>query len=404
LLDIFIVLIIAASFYKLFNWRISILAIVTLVLITNIPGSPVWLIPIITLIIALRNVIPSGKLKRIIALSNYIFVIILFITSIPFTISQIRKSMYPHLEMSLHTSRGANYFYNNTLHTIDSYGGKVAHKQLEEEAHEEITSPASQQPLIAEKNVQQKYYDSKLRISKRTRNIQKFNADAIVQTGPGIPSWKWNIIHLRWSGPVSKDQNMSIFLLSPAINKVLSILRLISFTALIIFLTLITFKIKPKGILSKLLSILKFSPTLPLFLLFCVCISNANAEYPSKELLHEFKTKLKQDVISPPANIYATAPKGAVIIKSDTLIIREEIHTFSEVAVPLPYSEKQWSPDTVLVNGKPTDKLIRGSKGSLLIVLKKGVHQVVLSGLRESVKTPNRKMALHLKLDKYRHL
>lgn len=39
---------------------------------------------------------------------------------------------------------------------------------------------------------------------------------AVVQTGPGIPTWQWESHPLTWSGPVSREQKLRVWVLGPA--------------------------------------------------------------------------------------------------------------------------------------------------------------------------------------------
>ena len=56
------------------------------------------------------------------------------------------------------------------------------------------------------------------------------------------------------------------------------------------------------------------------------------------------------------------------------------IHTGCEAAVPLPASAASWLPQSVMVDGKPADGVIRGNQGNLWTLLSEGVHRVVVEG------------------------
>ncbi|NLI83162.1 MAG: hypothetical protein GX443_15970 [Deltaproteobacteria bacterium] len=59
---------------------------------------------------------------------------------------------------------------------------------------------------------------------------------AVIQTGPGLPTWSWRQIPLKWNGPVSKQQEMTLWLLSPGMNLVLALLRVVLLGWLIVTL------------------------------------------------------------------------------------------------------------------------------------------------------------------------
>ena len=44
---------------------------------------------------------------------------------------------------------------------------------------------------------------------------QQYAPDIKVQTGPGLPDWRWQSATLRWSGPVAADERLRLWLLPP---------------------------------------------------------------------------------------------------------------------------------------------------------------------------------------------
>ena len=48
---------------------------------------------------------------------------------------------------------------------------------------------------------------SSLRPARCAREFSRYAPNAIVQAGPGIPSWRWNTYTLSWSGPVDPEQD-----------------------------------------------------------------------------------------------------------------------------------------------------------------------------------------------------
>ena len=42
-----------------------------------------------------------------------------------------------------------------------------------------------------------------------------FDPDALVQTGPGLPTWQWDSVTLDWKGPVAVGQGLRLYLLPP---------------------------------------------------------------------------------------------------------------------------------------------------------------------------------------------
>jgi hypothetical protein len=57
--------------------------------------------------------------------------------------------------------------------------------------------------------------------------------NALVQTGPGLPRWKWRTFTMKWNGPVNRDQHVSLWLLPPWMNLILAFVRVFLLTVLI---------------------------------------------------------------------------------------------------------------------------------------------------------------------------
>src|SRR5690554_3143004 len=70
------------------------------------------------------------------------------------------------------------------------------------------------------------------------RQLNQVDPKSVVQTGAGLPNWSWNQWSLRWSGPVHKDHEMRLWLLSPPVNRGLTFVR----SALLILLAMLLFR------------------------------------------------------------------------------------------------------------------------------------------------------------------
>ena len=42
------------------------------------------------------------------------------------------------------------------------------------------------------------------------QSFARYAPNAVVQAGPGIPSWRWNTYQLKWSGPVDPGQEVRL--------------------------------------------------------------------------------------------------------------------------------------------------------------------------------------------------
>ena len=58
--------------------------------------------------------------------------------------------------------------------------------------------------------------------------------DALIQTGPGLPAWRWRSVQLRWNGPVDRSQQIRLWLISPIMNLTLGLVRVALLLGLIV--------------------------------------------------------------------------------------------------------------------------------------------------------------------------
>lgn len=390
LLDFFLVLIIALAVFKLTSWRRGLLALVTLILIYHEHGAPrvVWVSLLAAL--ALLRVLPDGWFKKVVNLWRLASVVVLVVLAIPFMVGQVRIGVYPQLE-----PLGR---WDADLFPAGLVGGTAALKTEVPEplVDEEATTGKEDKPAIpkekeraevqrksmapppkpspqAQSNLPQQLYARKQAVLTQDPN-------ALIQTGPGLPAWQWRSINMKWNGPVDKDQQIRLWLLSPAINLVLAILRVI-FLALMI-VSLVDLKhwwqtMGPKAavpaasaaalVVGLLISSLLSSPTMA-----------AINEYPPNDLLQEYQKRLLAKPDCQPE--CAHYPRMNLTINPDSMTLILEAHAAVDTGVPLPGKAEAWWPREVWLNEKPAAGLSRSKDGWLWLHVPKGRHRITMSG------------------------
>ncbi|HEC11903.1 MAG TPA: hypothetical protein ENI80_01400, partial [Acidiferrobacteraceae bacterium] len=221
LLDLFLVLIAAVATLRLWDWRGGLLALVTLGLIWHEPGAPqnVWLN--ILAAIALLRVLPANRFRSVVTWYRNASLLALVLIAIPFMINQVRTGLYPQLERP-----GALRVLDSRMDDRNETAGTIAPIVQKQALSEAITRVVKPKPDYQNK------YSRKLRSKapyspqQRAINLnQQIDPKANIQTGPGLPNWRWTRIALRWNGPVKKDQTMTLVLLSPGPNMILQFVQ-----------------------------------------------------------------------------------------------------------------------------------------------------------------------------------
>jgi hypothetical protein len=200
-------------------------------------------------------------------------------------------------------------------------------------------------------------------------NARVYDPSSMVQTGPGRPRWSFTEVPLHWNGPVERSQRLHLYLLSPAANALLAILRAL-LLGTIAFCLLPIRPRRGRGEGGK--SILTFAAAAILLL-----PRVAHAEVPPKEVLDELAARMLEKPSCSPS--CASSSRMAIDARGSTLRLRMEIEASAKTAVPLPTSA-QWSPQDVLVDGKPASALMRTADGKVWVAVEKGWHQLVAGG------------------------
>ncbi len=350
LLDLFIVLIMAAAVSKLWHWRWGALTLLTLVVIYHELHAPHWVWLNIIISLALLRVLPTlGWFSRFVRGYRNISLLALILIALPFMMQQIRQSIYPQLEKPWAT--------------------------LEKQTYTNYNQYAQPSPIMmgAAMLSQTKSYSKMQAPFEKRKKLLQIDPNAQVQTGPGLPQWEWQAIGMRWSGPTLQNQKINLWLLSPAMNSILGFVRVALLAILTVFFLWVSWKpmIKKPVIPASTMS----------FLLVCMLMSLplvSSADTPSQALLDELQTRL----LAPPDCLphCASNPRLLLEIDKNQLHVQMVIHSLASIAIPLPGIAKQWLPQQVLLNGEPAQALLRQKNGQLWLSVPEGIHQVQLSG------------------------
>ena len=362
LFDLFLVMITSLAIARLWDWRWALLALGTLALIWHEPAAPrqIWLHLLAT--IALLRVLPSGRPQQLARIYRNGALIGLLVLSVNFAIEQVRMGLYPQLETGV---------ARVPPQRLDAASPTPAAMMVPAEA------PAADAQVMMERTLAAPKLAARAKSQPMTSTVSATQRDldpkALIQTGPGIPTWQWRTIALNWNGPVTQGQALGLVLLSPAINLAFALLRVALLVALCgLFLRAAVVRV-PRW---------WRHGAQPAALMFLIIASgqgyDARAELPSPEMLEELKRRL----LLPPDCLpnCAEIPRLTVTLENDTLTVHFDLHATRQIAVPLPGGAEQWTPATVLVDGIPSAALNRAADGVLWLLVAPGTHDIVLAG------------------------
>lgn len=409
LLDAFLVLLIAAGAWRLFGRAWGALALVTLALTHGVEGAPRFTWLAVVAAAGLLTLLRQGKLRRVAWLAWLGSAIALTVVGAEFVASEVGNLLHPisedyrtgMLERELEERETAQVAGVNA---DNREGGMGTRARGEENS---MGSPYGMVPAPAEPWGRDDSYDAptaarvveQKAVSREggTGTRAKGDGDkvsswalenrnppkAVIQTGPGVPSWRWSSYTLAWTGPVSREQMIRLVLLSPLESALLALTRVL-LVGVLAWLVLrasarITEPPAPtaKGGRRATKAAASAAGVLAGLVLLCVSPSAA-AQMPSSELLSDLKERLTR----PPdcGSACVTVPRVALSVEGRRLKAEIEVHAGAVAAVKLPGPAGVWIPSEVRLDGQPTSALALLEGGFLHLRVGPGTHQVEIEG------------------------
>ncbi|TXD32565.1 hypothetical protein FRC96_17145 [Lujinxingia vulgaris] len=386
LLAFFFVLIVALSFAKLFGWPWGLAAAVALCLTHDMPEAPRWVWVHLLATAALLRALTSGRFRKAVVLYRAGALFILFITLAPFIHRQIQQAIAPQAYRQTYS--------DSWLETAMTGAADSSYAEYEE-------APAAPQELAPEADRVSDKGASFMRsvpgdasqYRKAEKSVMQIDPNAVVQTGPGVPSWSWQSWQLIWTGPVRAGHEVRLWLISPAQNVALTLVRLL----LLIALALVIISRRemvwhgpdddrdgprdrndgpsrfPGG--GK-----KAAATLGVLLALSVgLVPSAHAQdFPPQPMLDALKAR--QIAAASCQGPCVSVSQATIAIDDLDVVIRAAVHAQQPAGWPLPGPDDPLRITEVRLNGQVTHQLRRSSEGLISVRLPEGVHRLEVRG------------------------
>lgn len=411
LFEFFVLLMIALSMGRLFGWPWALVAGVAMIFAHGQGDAPRYVWFHILGAIALLRVLPRAHWSRLVVMGYLGMVFIVFVGILgPFARTQLRYALNPQVE--------------SRWRTYEQFGGKFGNTStLNMDAEDEIVAPVQEryvQQLAKadapeEKNMVRSSlssYDRSGGEGKRVstgklwtkKMLKQVDPNEVVQTGPGLPAWSWRTWQLRWSGPVFKDHEVRLWLISPTIGSLMRILSVLFFILMaLVVLAPRRFAMRHREELFDVVEALKRlvapAATVAIALLVAPLITPKLAhaggpisEIPTSQLVqtgdmppnvfHELERRLlAQQQCDGPCVV---VPEMKMTIDGERVSMRATVHAqrLSGWLIPGPTSTLRL--DRVRVDGVETRRLRREPSGLVAVRLTEGVHTVEVEGMLPS--------------------
>jgi hypothetical protein len=402
LLALFFVLLVAFGAYRLFGPGAAALALLALGLTYGEREAPllVWLSLLGA--IGLRRVAPEGRLGRLGRIWFLASAGVLVLLLVPFARDQVRDALYPQVAGGGAYGRGvavglAAPMENGVAGGVEGGvpGGVAARVPAAKApaAPSEVRSREERKKLESLGYVQKEAED-KLRAkrgalsSAETVNVAASSGryalnvaleqdpKAIRQTGPGLPRWSWRRYTLSWTGPVGSGDRMRLFLASPGLNRILTVLRL----GLVALLAGVLLTGRWPRLPRRRAAAASTAALLAALSLAGAAPARAQDETgtPSPTILQELRKRLTRPEPCEPACV--TTPSLRLGLAAGRLEVSAEVHAAADGTWPVPGPLATWAADGLRLDGAPAVAVAQLGDGFLHVRLRPGVHRVEASG------------------------
>lgn len=376
LLDLFLVLLISLSVLKLLGIGWGIFALLTLTMIYQETGAPVYSWLAVLAGLALCKVMPDNTAKQFVKGYTAVSLVALIFITIPFISMQIQTAIYPQLNKPDRIKQQYSDRYARKSQVALEAG--VADLDLAVREMPGKALGAMSAPMESIRNMRQEEYEE------RTKEMKDYDPDAKVQTGPGVPNWQWHSINLNWHGPVVKDQLLRLWLLPAWVVSILKIIQVIFTIGLITAFARALNHYQKSTIDSSTATTTKPASWLVIGLLPILLwisglgyVTEAVADIPDPAILSELRTHLlKAPECMPQCGDYN---KIHILLDEKQLTLRVNVQAATNIAMPLPDISSGWHLDTILLNGKKAPTM-RDDLGALWAVVDSGDNEILLTG------------------------
>ena len=385
LLDFFLVSIITLGAWRLLGPAAGVVALFAVGLSYQETDAPAWLWLNLLIAIALLRVAPEeGRLRRSAFVYQALSAAALVLWLVPFIADQLRIAIHPQLEPQpeVWAQEAAAVFELGGFGEADVASSSPV-GGVPTSASQDSPARGDQEGLLSGVRPPAAELKRALVSEPSRQSFSRYMPSALVQTGPGIPNWRWNRHELSWSGPVDAGQTLRLVV---APRGLVTVLRFVEVALLLAFAALLAAAVLkrrlavPRRWRQWLAGGAKAGGLLVATSLGALYFGAppAAADLPDRQLL----TELEQRLVEPPdcAPRCAELAAAQVNVSADAVNMRLEVHALADVAVPLPGSETGWRPVAVRLEGSDVGEVLRTSDGTLWAHLRAGRRSIELSG------------------------
>ena len=221
--DLFLCLLIIGATFKLLGMPWAVLATLTLALTYHENNAPVWTWVVLIIILPLLKVLPAGALRNMTRRLGYLMMLTLVIISLLFAVQQVRRGLYPQLEMQrVINAKGSGYGRSVATNELMEEVVVTAQGRADDEVmYDRVETVAKEALVAADGQVLSKQASPASVGMAWPEKFKRYQPSANTQTGPNQPTWRWHTVRLNWSGPVTADADLQLYLSPPWLSRLI---------------------------------------------------------------------------------------------------------------------------------------------------------------------------------------
>ena len=375
LLDIFVVLLTATVAWRMLGVRGGVIALIVGMLTYLEIGAPAWLWLAVLVALALQGAAPAGRLRTWSMGARVLVLVLLLLVLAPFALQQVRLAIYPQLEAiptgSLPVGIAGVAPRPAPRFEMKLEGGRPESVPAIVTGAYSVT-PNAMSTLSAPAPLQ----EAVVTAARRTET-PRYEPGALVQAGPGVPSWSYNVYAYSWRGPVEENATARFLISPPWMTRSWRLLG-VAFSVLF-FVELIRgglpglpqwWRARPPGEL--------VAGIIGLALMLAAVPTVQAQSTPAPKLIDELRTQL----LAPPkcSPDCADVQAAEVSITAGRLRVMLTVSALDAVGLAIPGAEPNWNPDLVQVDGAGAGWVERSPQGIRYVSLTRGRHVVQVEG------------------------
>jgi len=383
LFEVFLVLLIALAVARLFRPSWGVLGLLALVLSHDVDEAPSYVWLVLLALVALLRVLPPGWIRNFARAAWWVTAAAVVVLVVSFGVLQVRSALFPaSVEPDGYPAYEATVA--SVAHEADAVDDKKYRLRRSKRAKGDEGSMGSGGSGAKGGSKFGDLSRSDGWEQPAQRQLRQ-DPNAVIQTGPGVPTWRWKSWRLRWSGPVKRDHAFRLVLLSPWETAAASLLRVV-LMGLFGFLLLRhsprgaeppQAKPRKKAASARRGSAAKAAAAAVGLAVLCGN-GSAAAQVPPQSMLDELKTRLTRKAPCQPDCV--AVPDLSLTVRNGALEVEAEVHVGAAASYKLPGPASGWVPGSVKVDGKPSYAVALLPDGFLHLRLGPGRHRVELAG------------------------